>query len=61
MPLGVPEPDAGVTRAENVTPAPAVICEAEAEMEVLVLILAGADTVTVTAVDEEAAKFASPE
>ena len=61
VPLGVPEPDAGATRAENVAPAPAVICEAEAETEVLVFILGGADTVTVTAIEDDAAKFASPE
>ena len=61
FPVGVPAPDCGVTRAVNVTLAPALICVAEAEREVVVLIFAGAETVIEIADDTDAAKFVSPE
>ena len=61
VPVGVPEPDAGATRAEKVTPAPAVICGAEAESEVVVPIFAAAITTMVTVAESDDAKFASPE
>ena len=61
VPLGVPDPDAGATCAENVTPVPALTCDADAESEVVVPILAVTVTTMVTVAESDGAKFVSPE
>src|SRR5277367_3266461 len=60
LPVGVPEPEVGVTTAPNITLCPPVACSAEAESAVVVLLLAAVTIVTDAAPDVEPLKLVSP-
>jgi hypothetical protein len=59
-PVGVPEPETGVTVAVKVTVLPTLMVEAETVKAVVVAGLGGAVTATMTALEVEAAKLVLP-
>src|SRR5208282_2589894 len=60
LPVGVPEPEADVTTALNVTLCPLVTCIAEAETAVVVLVFVAATIVIDATPDVDPLKFVSP-